>query len=73
MYVCLQINKRGAAPEGGGVVTFGCPIKPKLLPVQYTDPGKVSLKLPAVPVFTNSSYLSSLVLGLLIGFLVLKI
>ena len=70
MCVCLQINKRGAAPEGGGVVTFGCPIKPKLLPVQYTDPGKVSLKLP---VFTNCSYLSSLVIGLLIGFLELKI
>lgn len=22
-------------------MTFGCPIKPKLLPVQYLDPGKV--------------------------------
>lgn len=37
----LVINKRGLAPEGGGQVTFGCPIKPKLIPVQYQDPGKV--------------------------------
>ncbi|XP_067939919.1 RNA 3'-terminal phosphate cyclase-like protein isoform X2 [Watersipora subatra] len=37
----LVINKRGSSPDGGGHVTFGCPVKPKLLPIQYTDPGKV--------------------------------
>ena len=37
----MQINKRGAAPLGGGEVFFSCPTRQKLRPVQLTDAGKV--------------------------------
>ena len=37
----LKINKRGAAPDGGGEVTFSCPCRQKLRPLKWTDPGKV--------------------------------
>ncbi|KAJ8306596.1 hypothetical protein KUTeg_017141 [Tegillarca granosa] len=37
----LKINKRAAAPEGGGEVMFTCPCKQKLRPLQFVDPGKV--------------------------------
>ena len=37
----FQITRRGAAPEGGGEVTFSCPCKQKLRPLQFTDPGKI--------------------------------
>lgn len=36
-----QINKRGAAPEGGGDVLFTCPCRQKLRPVKFTQPGKI--------------------------------
>ncbi|WAR22888.1 RCL1-like protein [Mya arenaria] len=35
------IVRRGAAPEGGGEVTFRCPCRQKLRPLQFTQPGKV--------------------------------
>jgi len=37
----LKIIRRGAAPGGGGEVLFKCPVKPKLRPFQYLDPGKI--------------------------------
>ncbi|KAK3090706.1 hypothetical protein FSP39_013900 [Pinctada imbricata] len=37
----LKINRRGAAPEGGGEVVFSCPCRQKLRPLQFTDPGKI--------------------------------
>jgi hypothetical protein len=37
----LQIVKRGAAPEGGGEVTFNCPCRQKLRPLKFIDPGKI--------------------------------
>lgn len=36
-----QVNRRGAAPEGGGEVVFTCPCRQKLRPVQLTEQGKV--------------------------------
>ncbi|KAL5015987.1 hypothetical protein ScPMuIL_005576 [Solemya velum] len=37
----LKINRRGAAPGGGGEVFFNCPCKQKLRPLNFTDPGKI--------------------------------
>jgi RNA 3'-terminal phosphate cyclase-like protein len=37
----LKIAKRGAKPGGGGEVSFRCPTKMKLLPINLTDPGKI--------------------------------
>ncbi|CAL1530335.1 unnamed protein product [Lymnaea stagnalis] len=37
----LKINKRGAAPEGGGEVLFTCPCRQKLRPIKFTQPGKI--------------------------------
>lgn len=37
----LKIVKRGAKPKGGGEVSFKCPTKMKLLPLNLTDPGKI--------------------------------
>ncbi|XP_059139892.1 RNA 3'-terminal phosphate cyclase-like protein, partial [Physella acuta] len=37
----MKINKRGAAPEGGGDVLFTCPCRQKLRPVKFTQPGKI--------------------------------
>ncbi|EGF83825.1 hypothetical protein BATDEDRAFT_8631 [Batrachochytrium dendrobatidis JAM81] len=37
----LKISKRGAAPLGGGQVTFTCPIVRQLKPVQFIDPGHI--------------------------------
>ncbi|XP_041359240.1 RNA 3'-terminal phosphate cyclase-like protein [Gigantopelta aegis] len=37
----MKINKRGAAPDGGGEIVFSCPCRQKLRPIQFTDPGKV--------------------------------
>ena len=37
----LKILKRGAKPKGGGEVSFKCPTKIKLLPINLTDPGKI--------------------------------
>ncbi|XP_074642675.1 RNA 3'-terminal phosphate cyclase-like protein [Tubulanus polymorphus] len=37
----LKINRRGAAPDGGGEILFKCPCRQKLRPVQFTDPGKI--------------------------------
>ncbi|CAG9763370.1 unnamed protein product [Ceutorhynchus assimilis] len=37
----LKISKRGMLPLGGGEVTFKCPIKTKLRPVQIVDSGMV--------------------------------
>ena len=38
---CFQINKRGAAPEGGGEIVFKCPNRQTLKAINFTDPGKV--------------------------------
>nr|CAG4643950.1 EOG090X05X4 [Lepidurus arcticus] len=37
----FKINKRGAAPKGGGEVFFSCPVRKQLRPIQYVDPGKI--------------------------------
>lgn len=37
----LKILKRGAKPNGGGEVSFTCPTKMKLIPINLTDPGKI--------------------------------
>ncbi|KAJ3322482.1 rRNA-processing endoribonuclease [Boothiomyces sp. JEL0866] len=37
----LKINKRGAVPNGGGQVTFTCPIVKQLKPVQFVDGGLI--------------------------------
>uniref|UniRef100_A0A0B6ZB57 RNA 3'-terminal phosphate cyclase domain-containing protein n=1 Tax=Arion vulgaris TaxID=1028688 RepID=A0A0B6ZB57_9EUPU len=37
----LKINKRGAAPDGGGEVLFSCPCRQKLRPLKFTQPGKI--------------------------------
>jgi RNA 3'-terminal phosphate cyclase-like protein len=37
----LKIKKRGAPPQGGGEVQFGCPIVRELNPINLTDPGLV--------------------------------
>lgn len=37
----LKISKRGARPDGGGEITFTCPVRRKLSPLQFTDPGKL--------------------------------
>jgi len=37
----LNINKRGAAPGGGGQVVFKCPVKKSVRPVQAMDQGKI--------------------------------
>ena len=37
----LKIQKRGAAPLGGGQIMFSCPVVAKLTPVELMDPGKV--------------------------------
>ncbi|KAK3787273.1 hypothetical protein RRG08_055995 [Elysia crispata] len=37
----LKINKRGAAPDGGGEVIFSCPCRQKLRPLKFTQPGKI--------------------------------
>lgn len=37
----IKVNKRGVAPLGGGEVTFSCPTRQKLRPVQLTNAGKV--------------------------------
>mmetsp|Transcript_28695 Transcript_28695/g.37619 ORF Transcript_28695/g.37619 Transcript_28695/m.37619 type:complete len:396 (-) Transcript_28695:64-1251(-) len=37
----LQIKKRGAPPEGGGLVEFVCPILRELRPIDLTDAGLI--------------------------------
>jgi RNA 3'-terminal phosphate cyclase-like protein len=37
----IKINKRGAAPLGGGQVLLRCPIKRQLKPLQLVDQGKI--------------------------------
>jgi len=37
----LIVNKRGAAPKGGGQITFKCPVKKSSRPVQVQDQGKI--------------------------------
>ena len=37
----VTVKKRGAAPGGGGLVVFKCPVKKSLRPVQVTDQGKI--------------------------------
>ncbi len=37
----LKIKKRGAPPEGGGLVEFTCPIVPKISSLTLLDPGLV--------------------------------
>ena len=37
----LQIKKRGAAPLGGGQITFRCPAVRQLKTLQFTDRGKI--------------------------------
>lgn len=37
----LKVTARGFKPEGGGSLTFTCPIVRQLQPVQCTEPGKV--------------------------------
>jgi len=37
----ISVKKRGAAPLGGGMVVFRCPVKKALRPVQVTDQGKI--------------------------------
>lgn len=36
----ISIAKRGAAPEGGGEVTFFCPIVREIKPIDFTEVGK---------------------------------
>ncbi|XP_061182618.1 RNA 3'-terminal phosphate cyclase-like protein [Saccostrea echinata] len=55
----LKIVRRGAAPEGGGEVTFTCPCRQKLRPLLFTDPGKIkrirgiAWAVRVAPVVTN--------------------
>jgi len=37
----LTVNKRGAAPGGGGQVVLKCPVKKSIRPVQIMDQGKI--------------------------------
>jgi RNA 3'-terminal phosphate cyclase-like protein len=37
----IRVVKRGAAPTGGGLVRFSCPIAKELQPIDFTDPGKI--------------------------------
>jgi len=37
----LTVKKRGALPGGGGLVTFKCPVKRSLRPVQVVEQGKI--------------------------------
>ncbi|XP_059213816.1 RNA 3'-terminal phosphate cyclase-like protein [Centropristis striata] len=37
----LKVVKRGMAPGGGGEVSFTCPVRRTIKPVQLTDPGKI--------------------------------
>nr|CAG4651815.1 EOG090X05X4 [Triops cancriformis] len=37
----FRINKRGAAPKGGGEIFFSCPVRKQLRAIQYMDPGKI--------------------------------
>lgn len=37
----LKIISRGMKPRGGGIVSFRCPIRRVLKPIQLTDPGKI--------------------------------
>eukprot|EP00794_Sanderia_malayensis_P008069 gene8069-8932_t len=39
--VDLKINKRGAAPDGGGEIFFKCPVRRNLRPAQFVDCGKI--------------------------------
>ncbi|XP_072023641.1 RNA 3'-terminal phosphate cyclase-like protein [Amphiura filiformis] len=37
----MKVNRRGAPPLGGGEVLFKCPVRRKLRPMQFTNPGKI--------------------------------
>ncbi|XP_033115136.1 RNA 3'-terminal phosphate cyclase-like protein [Anneissia japonica] len=37
----LKVTRRGAKPNGGGEVIFKCPVRRKLLPLQFIKPGKI--------------------------------
>ena len=37
----IRVVKRGAAPLGGGVVEFFCPVARELKPIDFRDPGKI--------------------------------
>eukprot|EP00095_Tigriopus_kingsejongensis_P008925 maker-scaffold199_size265817-snap-gene-0.14 protein:Tk08925 transcript:maker-scaffold199_size265817-snap-gene-0.14-mRNA-1 annotation:"rna 3 -terminal phosphate cyclase-like protein" len=37
----IKVQKRGAAPDGGGQVVFKCPIRKSLKALQITDQGKI--------------------------------
>lgn len=39
--IVLKIMSRGLKPRGGGIVSFKCPIRRVLKPIQITDPGKI--------------------------------
>lgn len=39
--IVLKVLSRGLHPRGGGVVSFKCPIRRVLKPIQLTDPGKI--------------------------------
>ncbi|XP_066916012.1 RNA 3'-terminal phosphate cyclase-like protein [Clytia hemisphaerica] len=55
----LKISKRGAMPDGGGEITFTCPVRRKLIPLQLTDPGKLkrirgtAFSMKVSPAFVN--------------------
>lgn len=37
----LKVMARGMRPEGGGKVSFKCPLRRNLKPIQWTEPGKI--------------------------------
>ena len=55
----LKISKRGAMPDGGGEITFTCPVRRKLVPLQLLDPGKLkrirgtAFSMKVSPAFVN--------------------
>lgn len=57
--MAFKIVRRGASPEGGGVVVFTCPIVKTLTPIQLLDDGKIkrvrgiAYSIKASPAFAN--------------------
>jgi len=55
----LKILKRGAMPDGGGEIVFTCPARRKLIPLQFTEPGKLkrirgtAFSMKVSPAFVN--------------------
>jgi len=58
----LKVSKRGAAPDGGGEVTFSSPCRSKLRPIKFLTPGKIKrIRGTAWSVRVSPSFVNRLV------------